>query len=525
VPSATRLREALLVVALGAALVLPPVAQRLIVTSHEARFALVAGDMRERHVWFDARLRGQPYRNKPPLYPWAIVACSWWTGRVTEGAARLPGALATIATALGMFLLADRLFDRRAGLWAAAILGTSYGVFAHSQMIVPDMLMIAFGIFAGYAFWHAVTDPASRGAMVAFYAMLGLGVFVKGPAGLLPLAVAVVWLWTEHGVSGLRRLWSLAGAALFVALCLAWVIPFLSLGSERFVSNVMWTDWVRYYFRAPRPAAIGGQLVDFVVGFAPWTLLVPFAVVEAARRRSEPAVRFAILWLGVQFVLIMASTNQRVRYLLSLYPGTALLVARWALDDGPPRRVHRAAVVVGAIAVVLGATAMALAGPPWPRDLLFGLRWSVPLAGLLAVLVALAYGLWSGRRGLLMAGVGAGAAVALASSIGLYDHWINADRNFKALAATVEHRAGGGDVGVFVSKGDYLQIDYYLGRDLTPLATPAEFEAYVAGPKRPVVVVNQENWERWGRQMPPTLLVLDAALVGGETIRIVRLPP
>ena len=77
------LRDALLVVALTAALVLPPVGHRLIVTSHEARFALVAGDMLERHVWFDARLRGQPYRNKPPLHPWIIVACSWWTGRVT----------------------------------------------------------------------------------------------------------------------------------------------------------------------------------------------------------------------------------------------------------------------------------------------------------------------------------------------------------------------------------------------------------------------------------------------------------
>ena len=111
--SSPRLRDALLVVLVAAALVLPPVGQRLIVNSHEARFALLARDMLERHVWFDARLRGQPYRNKPPLHPWTIVASSWLPGRVSAGAAQLPSALAAIATVLGTFLLGDRLFHRR----------------------------------------------------------------------------------------------------------------------------------------------------------------------------------------------------------------------------------------------------------------------------------------------------------------------------------------------------------------------------------------------------------------------------
>src|SRR5436190_9032510 len=205
------LRDSVFVILLAAVLVVPPIGQRLIVTSHEARFALIAGDMLERGVWFHAQVRETPYRHKPPLHPWTIAAGAWLRGAVTEGAARLPSALATIATVLGTFLLADRLFHRRAGLWAGLIVATSYGVFAHSQMVVPDMLMIAFGVFAGYGFWRAVTGAGSRRALVAFYALLGLGVFVKGPAGLLPLAVAIAWLTSEHGVSGLRKLWSPPG--------------------------------------------------------------------------------------------------------------------------------------------------------------------------------------------------------------------------------------------------------------------------------------------------------------------------
>jgi hypothetical protein len=109
--------------------------------------------------------------------------------------------------------------------------------------------------------------------------------------------------------------------------------------------------------------------------------------------------------------------------------------------------------------------------------------------------------------------------------VGIYNGWINATRNFQALAATIERHAHGGTVGVFVSKGEYLQIDYYLGRDLKTLALPAELAAFVGTPERPVAVVNQENWERHRGELPPGLRVLEAPVVGGETIRLIRLAP
>jgi 4-amino-4-deoxy-L-arabinose transferase-like glycosyltransferase len=458
-------RDALLVAALAAVLVVPPVAGRLIVTSHEARFALIARDMLSRHVWFDVEVRGVPYRNKPPLHPWTIAAGAWLTGRVSEAAARMPSALATVVAVFATSLLAERLFRRRAGLMAGLVMATSYGVFAHSQMIVPDVLMIAFNMLAGFWLWRAVTDTGGRLSMLGFYAMLALGVFVKGPAGLLPLGVAVAWLWIERGARGLGKLWSPPGVALFVLLSLVWLVPFLAFSkTERIVGGVLWLDWIRYYFRAPRAGAIGGQLVDLVVGFLPWTLVAPVALVHGWRTRSDAGVRFALLWLGVQFVLIMASTNQRVRYLLSIYPGLTLLVAWWAVDEG---RARRATVVT-----------------------------------------------W----------MAAATAVALFVGIRVYNPRMNASHDFRAFAARVERHAGGGEVGVFVSKGEYLQIDYYLGRYLTTLDFPADVAAFTARPGRPLVVVNQENWDRHARRLPPELRVVETSPVGGETLRVVRLP-
>src|SRR5262249_29687828 len=113
-----RLRVALLVSLFAALLVLPPIGHHQIVKSDEARFALLARDMISRGAWLDAQVEGERYRNKPPLYPWTIAALSRLRGAVTETTAQLPSALASVIAVLFTCLLGDRLFGRRAGVWA-----------------------------------------------------------------------------------------------------------------------------------------------------------------------------------------------------------------------------------------------------------------------------------------------------------------------------------------------------------------------------------------------------------------------
>jgi len=194
--------RAALVSAFAALLVLPPLGQRLIVTSDEARFAGLAQDMLTRGTWFDARVRNQRYRNKPLLYPWAIKLLSLPQGRVTGTTAQLPIALAAVAAVFFATLLGQQLFSARAGLAAGLITATSYGFFAHSQILLPDMLVVAFGLAALCAFWASLTDPPNTRALAAFYAAVAVGVAAKGPLGLLPVLVVVVWLLTGNGCAG-----------------------------------------------------------------------------------------------------------------------------------------------------------------------------------------------------------------------------------------------------------------------------------------------------------------------------------
>jgi 4-amino-4-deoxy-L-arabinose transferase-like glycosyltransferase len=150
--------RAALVSAFVALLALPLLGQRLIVTGDEARFAVLAQDMLTRSPRVDARVRDERDRATPPLYPWAIKVLSIPPGRVTETTAQLPVIRAAVASVFFTTLLGQQLFSPGAGIAAGLITATSYGFFVHSQALLPDMLVVAFGMATLCAFW-AVGRP------------------------------------------------------------------------------------------------------------------------------------------------------------------------------------------------------------------------------------------------------------------------------------------------------------------------------------------------------------------------------
>jgi 4-amino-4-deoxy-L-arabinose transferase-like glycosyltransferase len=514
-----RRRGALLVVVFTALLVLPPVGHHLVVKSDEARFVLLARDMVERGAWFSAVVEGQQYRNKPPLFPWSIALLSRLRGAVTEGTAQLPTAVAAIAAALCTFLLGDRLFGRRAGLWAALMLATSAGFFIHSQQILPDMLVLAFATASGYAFWRAMSEPEASRALVAFYTALAFAVFAKGPVGLLPLLVAMAWLLAEHGLRGLARLWSPAGLVVFAAVTLAWLLPFLASGSESFGENVVWEDWLAWYLAWPAPRRILAFLGDAFVGFLPWTLLLLLALGPAIRARRDPAVRFALLSYAVPLVVVIFSRARLVRYLLPIYPAAALLTGWWADTRGAePTTLGR---ILGWTALGAGVAAAALFPlvstlkdvgiPPDPA-----LAWKVlpALAGGLLLGVVFLLGLKDGRPVLLVRGGVILMAVLLGYGAWLANGWTEKTEDFPAVVATLRRLAPDGDILIF-TQAKLLPLDVYFGRELPRILTADALRAYLARTQRPTVLIDEQDLDP---RVTPRELVQDLRVL--ETLRI-----
>ncbi len=491
----------------------------------EARFALLARDMTERGAWFDLRIRGELYRNKPPLYPWLIAAGSRLTGRVTEATAQAPVALAAIAAVLFTFLLGDRLFGRRAGFWAALVLATNPDFFENSQALLPDMLVTAFTTAAGWAFWRSVSAPPARAALVWLYAALALGVFAKGPVGLLPLLAAAVWIGTAEGVRAIGpRLWSPVGVALFAAITLGWLAPFLVLGTRSFTGDVLWEDWLAWYLGAPtRP---WGPVYALAIGGLPWTLLLPLAIGRAARAWSSPPVRFALLWLAVPLAVLTLSAHQKPRYALLVYPGAALLVGWWADAHGDiARRAGRVAAWLALGAA--GALIVALQVPAWwgirIRPFIPGLSWVMlpVLTGVALVGIALFRGLREGRPALLVHGVAAAMAIVLAYGIWPYDARYNQVWDSRRLVARAETWAGDGKVAVFRHHIDWRSMDFYAGRALPSVNEPPDLDAYLARPGRPVVIIEAGDWRAMEPQLSVNARVLERFTIGTDTVLLV----
>src|SRR5262249_19222327 len=140
----------------------------------------------------------------------------------------------------------------------------------------------------------------------------------------------------------------------------------------------------------------------------PWTIVSILAVPAAVRAWRDPAVRFALAWFGVPFVVLMLNSHQKSRYLLATYAGQALLVAWWADSRGAGRSWVRTAI--GWATVALAAVVIVkLYVPPWwgpddERRYLVDTPWWVMLpvaAGIAAIALLVLAGLGTGRPALL----------------------------------------------------------------------------------------------------------------------------
>ena len=165
--------------------------------------------------------------------------------------------------------------------------------------------------------------------------------------------------------------WHLAGAALFLAVVAAGIVPSLVAGGEQYANEIVFGQTaVRFTRQASHAKPFYFYLATWPAYLLPWSLLLPLALVaglKAARSEGERHTWLPVLWVVVVFVLFSIPTGKRERYILPVVPAVALLVARYvagvAARGAPWPRWHkwlwRAALVVGVVvAVVVSGAAL-----------------------------------------------------------------------------------------------------------------------------------------------------------------------
>ncbi|OLE11602.1 MAG: hypothetical protein AUG52_06240 [Verrucomicrobia bacterium 13_1_20CM_3_54_17] len=108
----------------------------------EGQYAGAAREMVETHHWLLPTNNGAPRLQKPPLLYWLIIISFKLFG-VNAAAARLPVALAVVASTALIFLIGEKLTDYWHGFIAGLIYLSLCGTFLLARIVMPEPVVSA----------------------------------------------------------------------------------------------------------------------------------------------------------------------------------------------------------------------------------------------------------------------------------------------------------------------------------------------------------------------------------------------
>ncbi|WP_018291346.1 glycosyltransferase family 39 protein [Verrucomicrobium sp. 3C] len=319
-----------------------------ILDDNEGLYAGAAREMRARGDWIVPTLDGMPRCQKPPLLYWLILLSTSLFGE-NEFAVRLPQALATLAWMAATYCLGVTLGGRSLGWMAALILGTAFGSFIFSHIVMPEIFLAASVAWSFLFLWKAFTEEEKRSHGIGLWLAMGFGTMAKGLHALLyPLVVlGILSLLSGRWRKVAVHLFRWEGIALFLLLVIPWYVAmegrlpgflFEQFGNEQFGHALN---------RRIPPDAGTVRLPVFLseqpIFFLPWSLFAAALWLPHRKTALSPpgnekeGTLFLGLWILVTFLSLLPSSLQDY-YALSCYPALALFLARpfCARQEGRP---------------------------------------------------------------------------------------------------------------------------------------------------------------------------------------------
>jgi 4-amino-4-deoxy-L-arabinose transferase-like glycosyltransferase len=355
-----------------------------------AKTILTSGD------WVTARLDGVLYLEKAPLIYW-LMAVSYRIFGVSDWAARLPVAFASIALALLTALFGMWAFGKRAGFYAGLCMSTCVGLFLFTRIQIPDVMLTFTIALAMWALLRALDETEQRPRLWAaiLAASLGTGLLLKSLVGIVfPVAAGLIYLYISRQLF-LRRTWQrlrpMSGFLIMLLIAAPWHV----LATLRNPPYFAWTlksgpgayhGFLWFYFineqllrflnlRYPRDYNTVPRLYFWLFHFLwlfPWSVYLP-AVAKLSFKpvdRAGQARLMSLCWTGFILVFFTFSTTQEY-YSMPCYPALALLLGSAMATEG--KWIQRGTRVLGGISA-LAATAcigiaLAVRNVPTPGDI------------------------------------------------------------------------------------------------------------------------------------------------------------
>jgi len=467
----------------------------------EGRYVEIPREMVTTGDYVTPRLNGVKYFEKPPLFYWLQAAAIHLFG-LREWAMRLVPALSALLGCLAVYAAGRRLFSRRAGLLAAAILATTPLWYFLGNAITLDMTVSALLTVALLAFLVAVQEPEDaplrRNLLWASYVALALATLAKGLIGIaIPGMVIVVWMALLGDWDLPRRIRLGSGTVIFLLIAVPWHVLVARANPEflwfyfihehvlRYVTKIHARYEPPWFFI---PVLLGGMI--------PWTAFLVQAVRDALptgwrRRHETKETLFLLLWAGLVFVFFSLSSSKLVPYILPVVPPLALLLGRYLderivapaaagdqrLDSPSLRRATGVLLVLaGGFGAVFALAPRLLAGKPKLEAYadafggrLYLLAGSLLLLGILPFLFARRH-----RPVRSLAAIFGGTVLFFLAFLACLPIF-NAERSTRSLALWLKPRLRPGDQ-VVTYRAYFQELPVYLERRITIAGWRGELE-------------------------------------------------
>jgi 4-amino-4-deoxy-L-arabinose transferase-like glycosyltransferase len=510
----------------------------------EGKNSACSGEMRESANWVIPTFNGVLRPDKPALLYWLQIA-AYDTFGVNEFAARLPSALAALATVLLCYELARSMFTPTTGLLAGLVAAGTPMLCSAARFANPDALLNLFVALTLALFWLGWQRPRLWW-FVAIGAAEGCGMLAKGAvAVVLPVGIIAVFLIWQRRPWVLLDRRNLAGALAFILVAAPWYVRvtvetkgefarvfFLGHHLDRFVNTMenhrggLWyyavvivlgmVPWAIFL----GPAVWYGFWSAFNQPGAPWrqwwTAAADNACDANACAATEPALvdrriaayRLLGCWIGLFLIFFSISATKLPNYALPVVVPTAIVIARF-LDRWRLGELRIAGWVLPASLACLGLTGVGLAvglliaGGAVPTDFMRGqpfteLRpWA--LLGVVLFLGGLG-GAWCLRadwRGAMIACIAVSGLVLLTAIGAKGVTALESHKSARALVAEVGAFERSHDVRVVSWQLDHLpSLNFYVQRDVQICTDASEVRSYLHYPLPVFVFLPASEWAR-----------------------------